>query len=291
MREGVPHPPTPPPRLRLLEKGSGDIQPPAPERTPRGYPGGGREAGGGILLIAAVALLVYLNVRPAPTQVRGACLGEYATSLAGRTQGQRHNALKAAREIDGVVIAPGATFSYNRTIKAFSSEPGYWKAPVSYGGAMTLAVGGGVCQTSTTLYNAALLAGLEIVERHPHTVLPHYVPPGRDAAVAFPGLDLRVKNPYPFAVRLRARRDGESLTVKIVGPKPTARTASIRTQLLSVAPATRRISEGGGTFRRTRAAAGCRVLSWRVVTENGKEVRRERLADDTYVALDQLLTL
>ena len=253
--------------------------------------GGSARSYGVILLLAAAALLVYLNVRPAPVRAGGAALGEYATSLAGRTQGQRHNALKAAREIDGVVIPPGSVFSYNRKIKAFASEPGYWKAPVSYGGAMTLAVGGGVCQTSTTLYNAALLAGLEIVERHPHTVLPHYVPPGRDAAVAFPGLDLRVKNPYRFAVRLRARREGESLTVQVLGPRPTGRTASIRTQLLSVAPPIRRISEGGGKFRRTRAAAGCRVLSWRVVSEGGKEVRRERLADDTYVALDQLLTL
>ena len=248
--------------------------------------------GGKGVIFLALALLVYLNVRPAPAPVGGVVAGEYATSLSGRTAGQRHNALKAAREIDGVVIPPGGTFSYNRKIKAFASEPGYWKAPVSYGGAMTVAVGGGVCQTSTTLYNAALLAGLTVLERHPHTVAPHYAPPGRDAAVAFPGLDLRLKNPYPFAVRLRAARQGESLVVSVVAPKALPGTSSVRTELLSVAPPIRRITEGsGGKFRRTRAAAGCRVISWRVVYEGKSEVRRERLADDTYVALDQVLTL
>ena len=151
----------------------------------------------------AIGGLVYLNVRPTPAPASGTTLGTYATSLGGRTQGQRHNAIRAATELNDAIIPPGATFSYNRRVRAWATEPGYWKAPVSYAGSMTLAVGGGVCQTSSTLYNAALLAGLEISERHPHTALPRYVPPGRDAAVAYPGIDLRLKNPHPFPVRIR----------------------------------------------------------------------------------------
>jgi vancomycin resistance protein YoaR len=244
----------------------------------------------GLAVLAAAGGLVYLNVRPAPAPPKGATLGTYATSLAGRTKGQRHNAIRAAQQLDDAVIPPGATLSYNRRVRAWASEPGYWKAPVSYAGAMTLAVGGGVCQTSSTLYNAALLAGLEVVERHSHTVLPRYVPPGRDAAVAYPGIDLRLKNPHPFPVRIRARREGESLVVSVLGTHAPKTEASIRTQLVAVESPERRVGSGQ-KFRRTRSSPGCRVLSWRVVYEGGREIRRERLADDTYVPLDRVLSL
>jgi vancomycin resistance protein VanW len=245
---------------------------------------------GPVAVLLAAGGLLYLNVRAAPGAPGAVRLGTYATSLSERTPGQRHNALRAASQLNDAVILPGATLSYNGRVRAWASEPGYWKAPVSYAGAMTLAVGGGVCQTSSTLYNAALLAGLEIVERHPHTALPRYVPPGRDAAVAYPGIDLRIKNPHKFPVRVRARREGESLVVTISGARPISSQTAIRTQLLAIAPSERRVGSGQ-RFRRTRSAPGCRVVSWRVFTEGGKETRRERLADDTYVPLDQLLSL
>ncbi len=251
---------------------------------------GARGALLGLGVLAALGGLLYLNVRPAPVALSGVRLGTYATSLAGRTPGQRHNALRAASQLNDAVILPGATLSYNGRVRAWASEPGYWKAPVSYAGAMTLAVGGGVCQTSSTLYNAALLAGLEVVERHPHTALPRYVPPGRDAAVAYPGIDLRIKNPYKFPVRIQARHEGESLIVTVLGTRPSATETSVRTQLLAISPSERRVGSGQ-RFRRTRSAPGCRVVSWRIFTESSKEVRRERLADDTYVPLDQLLSL
>lgn len=260
-------------------------------RTPNDWGAGGQKTlVGSCVALLAIGGLVYLNLRPTPAPANGAVIGTYATSLVGRTQGQRHNAIRAATQLNDVVIPPGGTFSYNRRVRAWATEPGYWKAPVSYGGAMTLAVGGGVCQTSTTLYNAALLAGLEILERHPHTALPRYVPPGRDAAVAYPGVDLRIKNPHPFPVRIKARREGESLAVRVIGARSIPGEIAVRTQLLSVELPERRVGSGG-TFRRTRAAPGCRVVSWRVFTKDGKELRRERLADDTYVPLDQILSL
>jgi vancomycin resistance protein YoaR len=89
---------------------------------------------------------------------------------------QRHNARKAALSLDNQTIAPGATFSFNKVVKSWSWDQGYVKAPVSYDGELIPAYGGGVCQASTTLYNAVLLAGLPIVERHSHVFTPHYVP-------------------------------------------------------------------------------------------------------------------
>ena len=119
----------------------------------------------------------------------------YATTLQGAHRGQKHNARLAAEAINGKVIAPGEVFSFNRAVKSWTVDQGYVKAPVSFDGELVRAFGGGVCQTSTTLYNAALLAGCTVVERHPHSFRPLYCPPGRDAAVAYPGVDLRIKNP------------------------------------------------------------------------------------------------
>ena len=134
-------------------------------------------------------------------------LAGYATSLRGRTAAQSGpTRQKAAQAINGKIIAPGATFSYNQTVKSWSWDAGYVKAPVSYDGELVKAYGGGVCQTSTTLYNAALLAGLPIVERHAHTFAPHYVPPGRDAAVAQYDIDLRFQKPLPLAHSFAGRR-------------------------------------------------------------------------------------
>jgi vancomycin resistance protein VanW len=157
-----------------------------------------------LLLLGGLALVWWLPAREAP-------LGGYATSLEGRTPGQRHNALRAAQALDGLTLPPGGVLSFNRHVGAWSPDRGFVRAPVSYDGELVVDWGGGVCQTSSTLYNAALLAGLEILERHRHTWAPTYVPVGRDAAVAHATLDLRLRNPYPTPVRLRLRGDATHL--------------------------------------------------------------------------------
>ena len=144
-------------------------------------------------------------------------LAGYVTPLAGRTRSQRHNAYLAAQKLYGAAIAPGGLFSFNQRVGTFSRDQGYKKAPVSYNGQLIDDWGGGVCQVSTTLYNAALLADMEIVERHRHRFCPSYVPPGRDAAVAFSNIDLRFRNPLPFQVRIHARLEGDLLHIELVG--------------------------------------------------------------------------
>jgi len=126
-----------------------------------------------------------------------------------------HNLQLAAEAIDGVILNPGELFSFNDVVGPWSYDKGYKKAPVSYTGLMVPAWGGGVCQVSSTLYNAALLAGLEIVERGPHYWGPNYIAPGRDAAVAYGELDLKFRNNLPKSLRIRARVRGEKLLVEI----------------------------------------------------------------------------
>lgn len=166
-----------------------------------------------LMLGAGGLVLVALLVGLAPSGET--MIGEYSTSLKGRTRGQRINAMKALGSVNGAWIQPGATVSFNNLVGSWSKDRGFQKAPVSFNGQLLPAFGGGVCQTSTTLYNAGLRAGLEVVERHRHHFMPTYVPPGRDSAVAFPDIDLKLRNPYDFPIRIEARKVQEDIVVRL----------------------------------------------------------------------------
>jgi vancomycin resistance protein YoaR len=222
----------------------------------------------------------------------------FATTLRGRTASQRYNARRAAEALDGKIIAPGAVFSFNRTVRSWSLDEGYVKAPVSYDGELVKAYGGGVCQTSTTLYNAALLAGLPIVERHAHVFAPHYVPPGRDAAVAQYNIDLRFRNPYPWPLRIQASARSDRLDIRLLGRQHPPAHVEVTSEILStMAPLRltrilhRREGATGRAYIRNPGATGYRVVTYRIFSQAGREVRRERLADDTYEAMNRIVQL
>jgi vancomycin resistance protein YoaR len=177
-------------------------------------------------------------------------------------------------------------------------DEGYVKAPVSYDGELIRAFGGGVCQTSTTLYNAALLAGLPIVERHAHVFAPSYVPPGRDAAVAQYDIDLRFQNPYPWPIRIQARANGDRLEVRVLGRGRPLTTYEVSTEILSTASPARltvRVAStarlGGRVFLRSPGAAGYRVATYRVAIENDRVLRREFVSDDSYQTANRIVML
>jgi vancomycin resistance protein VanW len=255
----------------------------------------------GLLLMAVLGGTLFARLATAPTgQVE---IAGYATSLKGRTASQRHNARLSAQALDGRIIAPGAVFSFNRAVKSWSVDQGYVKAPVSFDGELVRAYGGGVCQTSTTLYNAALLAGLPIVERHPHVFRPQYIAPGRDAAVAYPGVDLRFKNPHPWPLRIHADARGETLEVRLFGSQKPLTTAQVASEVLSTSPPARLtrvvrkpFANGsrvvtGRAYLRSAGAAGYRVITYRVFFRAGRELQRERLSDDSYPAMNRVIAL
>ena len=240
-----------------------------------------RKTGLWLASLTALGGLVWANVRATPTRSEKRLSG-YTTSLRGRKKAQIRNATLAARALEGQVIKAGKVFSYNAVVSATDNDTGYVPAPVSVEGTMVPALGGGVCQTSTTLYNAALLAGLEVLERHPHTIAPKYVPPGRDAAVAWPGVDLRLRNPYAFPVRLQAKVVGERLSVEVVGEKGLGQSIALETRVLSVQePARRSVA---GRRRSSAGVSGLRVATYRTIEGN-----RVRLSDDTYATLDEVV--
>jgi vancomycin resistance protein YoaR len=206
--------------------------------------------------------------------------------LQGRSLSQRHNALLALRGIDQKVLPPNATFSFNSAVGSYSRDQGYRKAPVSYNGQLIDDWGGGVCQTSTTLYNAALLAGLTILERNHHRFCPSYVTPGRDAAVAYPSLDLRFQNPYPFPVRIHAQIERDMLQVELLASRPLPEPVSLNTRLSQrTRPATFVTGRAAGThFLRNSGKAGYDTCVYRTV---GKH--EELISVDSYPVMNRLV--
>lgn len=243
----------------------------------------------------AVALASILTAAAWRPSSRNFVLGGYSTSLAARTFSQRANAVRAASRLNGVIIAPGAVFSFNRAVGPWSADSGFLKAPVSYDGDMVLDWGGGVCQTSSTLYNAALIAGLEIVERSPHTWAPNYVSPGRDAAVAQTDTDLRLRNAYRYPVRIVCRTTGERLLIEFRGAEqgPMASVHSETTgrepsrTVVRVAP----LYASADPAVMNRGKPGAKAVVSRVFLKGPRSGERELVSRDYYPAMSRLLAV
>ncbi|HEY3417201.1 MAG TPA: VanW family protein [Armatimonadota bacterium] len=222
-------------------------------------------------------------------------LGSYVTSLRGRTRGQIINATRAAQALDGTVIEAGHEFSFNRTVGSWTPDRGYVLAPVSYDGELIVDWGGGVCQTSTTLYNAALIAGMEIVERHRHAWAPGYVPPGRDAAVAQRTTDLRLRNPYPYPLRLRALLTPSSVGFTIQGRQAGPQAEVVAETLATVPPCEVLKSDDrlpAGQHRLiNHGKPGLRAAVYRTYLHGPNAGRRELISHDAYPAMNRIILI
>jgi vancomycin resistance protein YoaR len=238
------------------------------------------------IAVCCLCCLAALSSRQSASQSGSVVIGSYATDLGPRTPHQRYNARRAAAAIDGFVIGPGRVFSFNRTVRGWSADRGFLKAPVSYDGVLVDDYGGGVCQTSTTIYNAALIAGLPILERHAHSFAPGYVPPGRDAAVAYSGIDLRFKNPFSWPLVLHISPDAHMLVCRILSAKPDPERVDVRSSVLDrTAPAPILVDPAAGIVRPRWHLAGrdgVRVVVYREFTMPNGSIKRESVSDDTY---------
>ena len=172
---------------------------------------------------------------------------------------------------------------------------GYEKAPVSYDGELVESWGGGVCQTSTTLYNAALLAGLEIVERHRHHWPARYAPVGRDAAVAYNDIDLRFRNNLPAPVKIVGEIKGDKMVFRVLSTYRPEYSVRIESDTRSVTMPSEVIQQGEvGGWRRlkviNRGHPGFQVATYRtIVSPTG--TRRELVSDDRYPAMNRVVRI
>lgn len=144
-------------------------------------------------------------------------IGSYSTSFASSSSTRANNIQVAAKYINGTILYPGQTFSTIKVIKDRTEANGYQSAPEYSSGKVVDGIGGGVCQVSTTLYNAVLNAELSVVERSPHSMVVAYVDVSRDAAISGDYKDFKFKNNTDAPVYIKASADGGYLSFKIYG--------------------------------------------------------------------------
>ncbi|GGG13490.1 VanW family protein [Paenibacillus abyssi] len=172
--------------------------------------------GEGFSVIAVPRETIYPKVdQELLAQIREKPIGQYVTYFNMRNKNRSHNITLAAKAINNVVVFPGETFSFNQVVGKRTKEKGYLQAPVIVRGELSEGIGGGICQVSSTLFNATDRAGLKIVQRYSHSRNVPYVLPGRDATVSWYGPDFVFQNHYNQPILIRAYAAGGRMFVSI----------------------------------------------------------------------------
>lgn len=222
-------------------------------------------------------------------------ISSFSTSFATSAEGRKNNIRLALRKINGTVLKAGETFSFNARVGERSQKNGFSVAKIIVGGEYVEGMGGGVCQASTTLYNAALTAGMKITAVRNHSILPSYVPPSRDAMVNASSSDLQFVNPYDTPVFIRAHCVGDTAQISFYGAALpyTIRVVSRETGRKPV-PQDREITDTTYKYVPADAQAGTRVrVSYghpevkseaylRYFSSDGRLVREEKIRSDVY---------
>ena len=146
-------------------------------------------------------------------------LSEFSTKYSASNKNRTTNLILASKKINGTVLMPGETFSYNKVVGERTIAAGYKEAPIYVSGRVEDGIGGGICQITTTLYNAVLYANLDIVERSNHQFVPSYAGPSRDATVVYGAIDFKFKNNRDYPIKITCSVSGGIANFKIWGLK------------------------------------------------------------------------
>lgn len=215
-------------------------------------------------------------------------LGTYNTSFKGSAAGRVANVTNGARKINGTVVYPGDQFSVYEMTSPYTPENGYELAGAYENGQTVESYGGGMCQVSTTLYNAAIRAELEITERAAHSMTVSYVDPSADAAIAGTYKDLKFVNNTDAPIYIEGYTSGTVIYFTIYGheTRDKNRQVSFVSEIIeSTDPGTvfKKVSEPVGVVRKKQGVhMGIKAQLWKIVTVNGEEVSREVFNKSTY---------
>lgn len=216
-------------------------------------------------------------------------LSKFSTSFTSSNSNRSTNIRLAAQKINGTVLMPGETFSYNQVVGKRTAAAGFKPAPAYFGGEVVQEYGGGICQVSSTLYNAVLYANLEITERTNHGFKPSYVTPGLDATVSWGGPDFKFTNNRDYPVRISCDTSGKILKIYIYGLKrDTDYKVVLESKYVSTVYAkttykTDPSLASGETKVIQSGSNGCRTVAYKYLYDsNGTLVSTECLSRDTY---------
>ncbi len=221
----------------------------------------------------------------------------FETEYGSSNQARCHNIERAAELLDGVTIEPGEVFSCSQAIGPITEEHGYEQAGTYVAGKVEKGIGGGVCQISTTLYNAALLAGVTVVERAAHSMVVSYVEPARDAALAGDYKDLKLRNDFDAAIRLEASAGDGTLRFTVHTQEEADTEIKLVSEILSETEPGEPVVTVDETQKpdyykvTQKAHTGYVAELYRVVSRDGEEISREKINTSTYEAVPEYVTV
>ena len=208
-------------------------------------------------------------------------LSAYTTYFSQNDGGRCENIAIAASLIDGIIVQAYGEFSFNQTVGRRTQEAGFQQAKIIVDGVYVLGVGGGVCQVSTTLYNAALKSGLEVTEAHPHSLRVGYVEPSRDAMVSSQS-DLKIFNPHAFPVFLSAKVQDGGIKISFYGKNEVGRYEIISKIIEEIPPPLPIIKEGEKEETLRKEQCGIKSEAYLCRYQKGNLVAQKKLRQDTY---------
>lgn len=221
-------------------------------------------------------------------------LAKFTTRFNTAKRNRTYNIRVAAAALDGQVIKPGEVFSFNKIVGPRSQEAGYKTALIILNNEFVEDLGGGVCQVSSTLYNALLRADVQILQRSSHSLVITYVPLGQDAAVAYGVKDLKFKNNLPCAIIIKSSVVGNSLTFKLLGDTALRKTVSISNTIIKESPFKIVYKNDptlpvGKQVVEQKGAKGYVVTSRIAVYQGGKLISKRFLSSSKYKPTDHLI--
>lgn len=202
----------------------------------------------------------------------------------GGDQGPRaRNIEVGAAKLDGLVMPPGELVSFNQIVGERSEENGFQKAYEIFKGEMVPGIGGGTCQVASTLHAAVFFAGVDVLERLPHSRPSAYIPMGLDSTVVYPSVDMKLRNPFPFPVVVHAKVDGNKLRIEVLGKEKPASVTFSRA-VVQTYPYTRKVIEEPGlsgqkVIVKQHGIRGFRVQRTRVLAFRDGKKRHESTYD------------
>ena len=225
-------------------------------------------------------------------------LGTYTTDFSSSSAGRAQNVRNGASKINGHVLYPGEQFSVYEAVNPFTAENGYELAGSYENGTTVQTYGGGICQVSTTLYNAVIRAELAIDERFCHSMIVSYVQPSMDAAIAGTYKDLKFTNNYDVPIYIEGYTNGGQITFTIYGEetRPSNREVIFESETTSTTePETKFVASDahgiGYVNTDQNSHTGYTAKLWKIVKVDGVEVSREAYNNSTYNASPKVITV
>ena len=217
----------------------------------------------------------------------------FYTTYSNSTNERKSNIKLASKYLNNTFVDIGGEFSFNKTVGERSQKRGFKVAKIIVNGEFVEGVGGGVCQVSSTLYNAVVFADLEIVYRTNHSMPVSYVPLGRDATVSYGTIDFKFKNNKESPIKIEAIADGTKFTINVYGRKKYLKDIKIENAITGSKPFSVTEVKDDTMYEDERiieekGAYGTNVVTYKVILENGEIISKTILAKSSYTPVSQI---